>query len=88
MKITFEANIQIGLLLDELKGNFLWDYNADLKTQFLDVKQIDHIDFKRLALDIIPNLYEIVSPDATWANDMEGLIQLISILMISEKLKE
>ena len=43
---------------------------------------------KQGIVDTIDNLNEIISPLAKWDEGFDGLIQLICIKMISEKLKE
>jgi uridine kinase len=88
LKLTFDANVYIEHILSRLKGVILWDYNQDLKTQYLDVKQLDDFEVEEIAFEVIPNIQEIISSTAKWAKGYDGLIQLICLLMISEKLKE
>lgn len=88
LRITFDANVYAEHIVHRLKGIFLWDYNSDLKTQYLDVKQLENTNFEEIALDVIPNIHEIVCPNPNWSTGYDGLIQLICLLMISEKLKE
>jgi uridine kinase len=88
LKLTFDANVNVEHIVQRLNGDFLWDYNTDLKTQFLDVKELEYLNFEEIAFEIIPNIHEIVSPNAKWSSGHDGLIQLICLLMVSEKLKE
>jgi hypothetical protein len=88
LKLTFDANLYIEHIVPRLSGNILWDYNSDLKTQYLDVKKLENINFEEIAFEVIPNIQEIISPNVKWSTGYDGLIQLICLLMISEKLKE
>ena len=88
LKITFDANVHMENILDYLQNDFLWDYNDDLKSQYIELQDIPHNDFKIIATHTIDNINEIVSPSATWANGYDGFLQLICLKMISEKLKE
>ena len=88
LKLTFDANVNIELIVPRLNGDFLWDYNNDLKTQFIDVKVLESSNFEEIAFEVIPNIHEIISPKVKWSTGYDGLIQLIFLLMVSEKLKE
>jgi uridine kinase len=88
LKITFDANIHIENILEKLDCDFIWDYNDDLKSQFIELLIIPKVDFENIAIDTIDNINEIVTTDAIWDNGYDGLVQLISLKMISEKLKE
>lgn len=88
LKITFDANIHIEDILSKLDCEFVWDYNDDLKSQYIEFVSMPQTNFKHLAIDSIKNIKEIIAPDAKWEKGYEGLIQLISLKMISEKLKE
>ena len=46
------------------------------------------VDFENIAIDTIDNINEIITPTAKWDKGYIGLIQLIFLKMISEKLKE
>ncbi len=88
LKLTLNANVYVEYLVQQLKGDIFWDYNSDLKTQFLDVKNIENSNFEDIASELIPNIQELVGSNVTWSTGYDGLIQLISLLIISEKLKE
>ncbi len=88
LKITFDANIHIESILERLGCDFVWDYNDDLKSQYIELRGVPSVDFGRIAMDTIDNITEIVSIKAVWGDGYDGLIQLISLKMISEKLKE
>lgn len=88
LKLTFDANIHIEDILNKLNCPFTWDYNDDLKTQYIEIESIPDVNFHEIALDSIENISEIVSLDIRWESGYEGLIQLISLKMISENLKD
>ena len=88
LKITFDANIHIEDVLDKLDCPFIWDYNNDLKSQYIEIKNRPQVNFENIAFNSIENINEIVASDIKWGSGYEGLIQLISLKMISEKLRE
>lgn len=88
LKLTFDANIHIEDILDKLNCPFTWDYNDDLKSQYIEIENRPEVNFHDIALNSIENIREIVSLDIRWESGYEGLIQLISLKMISEKLKD
>ena len=88
LKITFDANIHIEDILDKLNCPFIWDYNDDLRSQYIEIEHRPQMNFENIALNSIENIMEIIAPDIKWESGYEGLIQLISLKMISEKLKE
>ena len=75
-------------ILEKLDVEYLWDYNEDLKSQFIILKEEPSVNFAEISLDIIENISEIISSRPIWKSGYQGFIQLISIKMISEKLKE
>ena len=88
LKLTFDANIHVEDILDKLNCPFTWDYNDDLKSQYIEIESRPDVNFHDIALNSIENIREIVSLDIRWESGYEGLIQLISLKMISEKLKD
>ena len=88
LKLTFDANIQMENILEKFGFDFIWDYKDDLQFQYIELKDIPKVDFKNIALNTIDNINEIIAPKAKWDKGYDGLIQLISLKMISEKLKE
>mgnify|MGYP000689839198 FL=1 len=87
LQITFDANIHIEDVFDKLNCLFTWDYNSDLKSQYIEIETEPQVSFEELAKGSIENLNEITSQETKWESGYEGLIQLISLKMISEKLK-
>jgi uridine kinase len=88
LKLIFDANIHIENILEKLECDFIWDYNNDLKSQYIELKTLPQVNFENIAIDTIDNINEIITPNAKWDKGYDGLIQLISLKMISEKLKE
>lgn len=88
LKITLDANIHLENLLERLDVVYEWDYNEDLKTQYLILKKEPTIDFEILCKELVPNLYEVVDTNSEFKSSYEGLLQYIVVQMVSEKLKE
>jgi len=88
LKLTFDANIHVEDILYRLNCPFIWDYNNDLETQYIEIKKRPEVNFHDIAIDSIENINEIVTVDVKWESGYEGLVQLISLKMISEKLKD
>jgi len=87
LRISFDANIHVEEILQMLDIDYKWDYNNDLKTQFIEVKSNSKSNFKIIANNTVENINEIISSKVKWNSGFDGLIQLISLKMISEKLK-
>ena len=88
LRITLNANIHIEDILANLNCQYDWDYNDDLNSQFINLKKAPNVNFKNIALKSIKNINEVLTADNKWADGYEGLIQLISLQMICENLKE
>lgn len=88
LRITMDANVHIEEILAQLNCNYIWDYNDDLKSQFIELKEVPDLNYEAVALDTIKNLDEIVASKAIWKGGYEGLIQLIVVKMMSEYLKD
>lgn len=89
LKINLSASISIENLINSLNANsFSWDYNDDLDSQYLLLKDIPKINFESLAKNTIENLSEITDLYAKWSTGYDGLIQYVCLKIISEKLKE
>ena len=86
LKLTFNANINVDYLIDKCK-DVIWDYNDDLKTQYIILINTPILDFNKLSNQYIENFYEITNYNSKWLDGYNGLIQYIVMLLISEKLK-
>ena len=87
LRIEVDANVHIEDILSRLNCNYFWDYNDDLKSQFLELREVPNVDYSEIATDVIKNIDEIISLERKWGKGYEGLIQLISLKMMSEKLQ-
>tara|TARA_R110001583_G_scaffold152016_1_gene303804 strand:+ start:4603 stop:6642 length:2040 start_codon:yes stop_codon:yes gene_type:complete len=87
LKITFDANIHFEYILEEVNTSFEWDYNEDLTTQSIIFESEPSIDFKSVADTYILNLNEIIDHNHEWLSGYKGLIQLITLLSLSEIMK-
>ena len=87
LKLSFDANIQVDDILSNFISSFKWDYNDDLKTQYIQMLSEPSENFEEIAKNSIVNINEIISSDNKWETGYAGLIQLILLLSISEKLK-
>jgi uridine kinase len=89
LEITMSASIDMENLLKSLNSNsVLWDYNDDLNSQYIRLKNQPLNNFEVLAMDTIVNLNEVIDPDAKWAKGYDGLLQYLCIKIICEKLKD
>lgn len=89
LKITFDASIHVENILEKLNVHHVsWDYNDDLRSQYIELKVEPSGNFEIIAVQTIENIHEIISPYAKWESGYDGFIQLMCIHMISEKLKE
>jgi len=83
-----DANIHIEGIIEKIDSDFFWDYNEDLKSQYIVLRSMPKIEFKDIAIDTIENINEIVDINVRWHTGYDGFIQLLLLKMISEKLKE
>lgn len=92
LKLTVDSNLNIEELLEEFSQQNIdieHDYSEDLKTQYIIFDQKARaIDFRFIADKVIQNREEIIFDDSIWHSDYRGIVQLLILLMISEKLKE
>ena len=87
LKFTFDASINMDSILEKLSCDYKWDYNNDLKSQFIELNTTPKDNFKNIAIETIDNLNELISENAKWHSGYDGLIQLLNLKLISEKLK-
>lgn len=88
LKIVFDANIQVEDIVNRLNCDFVWDYNCDLKTQFIEFLAPPNLEFVDIATEVVDNIDEILSPNPIWHSGYNGFIQLLLLKAISEKLKD
>lgn len=88
LKITVDADIYLEEMIETLECDYTWDYNEDLSTKFIILNDEPKNNFCLLANQYIPNINEIINNESRWLTGYNGFIQLVSLMMISEKLKE
>jgi hypothetical protein len=92
LKLTVDSNIDLEPLIQNLEREGLrieHNYTEDLSTHYIVVDEIDsNVNFGLLADRIVRNKEEIIHRSSTWTSDFRGLIQLVILLMLSEKMKE
>ncbi|WP_322923928.1 hypothetical protein [Paenibacillus campi] len=92
LKLTVDSNLNLEDMIDELEQQgveVVHDYAEDLRTQYIIVDQEQkNVDFKLISNKIIQNREEIIFDDSIWHSNYRGVVQLLILLMISEKLKE
>ena len=87
-----DSSLQLDLLLD-LVGQYGFevdhDYSVDLKSQVICFACAScQVPMAELAGLMIENLEEVLPPGGTWHSDYRGLIQLIIMMLISQKRKD
>ncbi|OGH96042.1 MAG: hypothetical protein A2X42_07495 [Candidatus Margulisbacteria bacterium GWF2_38_17] len=90
LKLIFDASIHLENLLNKFANkDFSWDYSDDLKHQIIVFhKPPKQLDIKEIGDTIIFNLEEIIPSNTLLLHGYRGAIQLIVLLIISEKMKE
>lgn len=88
LQVTLDASFHLEELIDNLNCPLLWDYNEDLVTQYLIFKEEPKVDFEKLAHKTILNVTEILDDESEFLEGYDGFIQYLTLLLVSEKLKE
>jgi uridine kinase len=88
LRITFDASIHIEHILENLKVNYNWDYNEDLQTQYIELREKPKNNYTILSRNFILNVDQFIDKNARWKHGYEGFVQFMMVLVISEKLKE
>ena len=88
LKVTLDASFHLEEVIDNLDCPLLWDYNEDLVTQYLIFIEEPKVDFKKLAHKTILNVTEIVDDESEFLKGYDGFMQYLTLLLVSEKLKE
>jgi uridine kinase len=93
VKFTIDSNVDLEPLIIELVKAGIQDYehnySVDLKTQYLIVRKIsDNLDCRLIANRIITNTEELITEDVEFLPGIRGIVQVIILIMIAEKMKE
>lgn len=95
LEITLNADVDLEGLILELQKNGIYprqDYKEDLTKQTVifygeELNQ-KSINFREISEKIIPNLDEILNKDLNYENNLNGIIELIILVLISYKMRE
>ncbi|MBL7196562.1 MAG: uridine kinase [Candidatus Omnitrophica bacterium] len=92
LKVTLNSSIHLEDLYKRLlneKIDLYWDYADDLNSQYLVLNIPPGKEaIENVAREIIPNIEELVTANALWLDGYRGFVQLIFLLVLSEKMKE
>lgn len=91
LKITVNTEVDLDPLISLCAEKGLlneWDYSENLTTLFLDLSgPLDDESLRKCAENNIINLNEIWSSDSNFESGFQGIIQLVILFYVSEKLK-
>ncbi|SCW85552.1 Uridine kinase [Paenibacillus tianmuensis] len=92
LKLTVDSNVDLEPLIYLLERADLiieHDYSEDLNMHYIIIDENrPSINFKLMADQLIKNKEEIIHSDSKWSTGFHGLVQLVVLIMISEKMKE
>ncbi|QQR49657.1 hypothetical protein IPF37_02330 [bacterium] len=92
LKLILDSSVRIDHLIQELSNKnipIFWDYAADLSSQYLILSQpIAHNILPAIAQNVLINLEELTVQNNVWAQGYRGFLQLITLLIMSEKMRE
>jgi len=92
LKTTLHSNFKIDVLINNLTAlhiPFEWDYSDNLEQQHLILPApIPPQTLLSIAKEAIPNLEELIATSIKWSPDYRGTIQLLTLFILSEKMKE
>ncbi len=87
LKLTLDTNVHIEAIFDYLNIEGSWDYNIDLNTQYIDLIGEPKANYNIIARSLVENIDELLDESFVWLNGYSGFIQLVVLLIISEKMK-
>lgn len=88
LQIVFDANVNIEGCIQSLNIEYEWDFNEDLRTQYVTLYHEPTINFEELAKSQIPNFSELFAEEPKFLNGYLGFVQFIISLLISYKLRD
>jgi len=91
LKIVLDSSIHLEEMINGLfrRGREIeWEYADDLMTQYLvlDAPIASNL-IREVADEIIVNISELVPYEAEWQDGFQGFVQLIFLLVVSERIK-
>ena len=87
LRLDFDSNIDVESFLYSLNVGCDWNYNLDLKTQYLILEQEPSCNFDVLSRECVMNSDEILSSTARFSQGYAGLIELLIVLSMAQKLR-
>lgn len=91
LRLTLNASLQLDGLVSLLRrlGNKLdWDYSDDLVSQYIILHHPVSSDHLQQALkEYVPNAEDLVGYAPEWADEYQGIVQLIILLALSEMIE-
>ncbi|MCY9555649.1 hypothetical protein M5W98_28990, partial [Paenibacillus apiarius] len=94
LKLTLSSAINLEPIIQALSFyniNIRYDYNDDLTKQMviIDGEGLNdiEIDFNSIANEIIPQIDEITSETLKCDNNLNGIIELVVLVLISHKMQ-
>lgn len=92
LKLVLDSSIHIEELISRLSGKNVelhWDYADDLNRQYIILNNQPPKDvIINIARDLIVNIDEIAAEDVVWLDGYRGFVQLIVLMVLSEKMRE
>ncbi|MBF0508710.1 MAG: hypothetical protein HQK57_07275, partial [Deltaproteobacteria bacterium] len=89
--VSLDAGISVDRLIDlaEQRGLAIsWDYARDLQKQYLLFEHpLPAATIEDIGRQLIYNIEEIIKGRIIWADGYRGLVQLVLLLVVSEKMK-
>ncbi len=92
LKVTLDSSVRLESIVYELQKSGMgveWDYTDDLATQYLILSEPPkRTPIITLAKNMVANLDELIENDNCWQDGYRGFVQLIVVLLMSEKMRE
>lgn len=92
LKIILDSSIKLEPMVHLFATNnyvIEWDYTDDLETQLLILSDPIRKELLcSIAKQILPNIEEIMPRESFWQDGYRGFVQLIILILLSEKMKE
>lgn len=91
LKVRLNSSVQLeGLVygLADAGVQTFWDYEDDLKNQFLILPEPAPREvLLRVATQIVPNMEELIPPDCSWQPGFRGFLQLVVLILVSHQVR-
>jgi len=92
LKVTLSASVHVDELLNRIIASGVevaWDYADDLKSQYIILgRPPDASLIENMSAEVIPNIDEITTDRSLWSDGYRGFVQMLVLMVLSEKSKE